>query len=60
MFQILGILDKTGSGILFSIVSGVYSTVARIYDIMIDLVSESDKMFQIGISNLLDTAYVKK
>lgn len=58
MFQILGMLDKLGAGIFYGIVSGIYSTVAKIYDIMLELVQSPSDMFTINLGNILDTAYV--
>lgn len=50
--------DKTIAGFLFGIMSGVYTTVAKVYDIMLDLVYTSNEKFIVDIPNIVDAVYV--
>ena len=54
MFQILGIF----SGIEVSMTSGIYSVVARVYDMMIDLATYDDAIALTSLTNLTQTCYV--
>ena len=58
MFQILGLLDGTIAGFIYSVISNLYSTVARIYDIMLQLVQAPNDMFIIEFGNIIDAVYV--
>lgn len=54
MFQILGIF----SSIEVSIVSGVYSIVAKVYDIMLDLSNKCSNLPLDPLENMVQTCYV--
>ena len=54
MFQILGIF----SGIEVSMTSGIYSVVARVYDMMLDLATRSEALDLASLENLTQTCYV--
>lgn len=54
------ILDGWGvtNGAFFNLVSGIYGTVARLYDIIIKVSSNSDMQVSLQISNFANTIYV--
>ncbi len=54
MFQILGIF----SGIEVSMTSGIYSVVAKVYDMMLDLATRSEALDLASLENLTQTCYV--
>ena len=58
MFQILGILDGVVAGFTFSIISSLFSTVARVYDVLLRLVDAPNETFMIEFGNIVDGVYV--
>ena len=54
MFQILGIISE----LEVSFTSGIYSIVAKIYDMMVDLATRTDALPLDSLTNLIQTCYV--
>ena len=54
MFQILGVFSE----IEVSIVSGVYSVVARVYDIMLDLIQDTSDLTGTSFVGFVKICYV--
>lgn len=57
MFQIL-LFERTIASAFYGIIAGIFSTVAKIYDILLDLVNAPNEMFVIEFGNIVDAIYV--